>query len=185
MPWKNGMSALLRDYALLLNNYAGTHIASEIFNPHVTPLFVVDLVDQFTHMRVYLTIRDARNAHRRLPGRKSESIIDAPIKRCANKTLTTNTRARHYSSDFSINTSAGCSRKTIAPRVEIRKAARGFNLQLHTRVYLTAYVRYLCRIKSHLCRSQNKLLIIEIRRISLPLSLSLPSLSLFLSLVVT
>lgn len=39
------------------------------------------------------------------------------------------------------------------------------NLQLHTRIYLLSYVRYLCRTKSHLCRSQNKLLIIEIRRI--------------------
>lgn len=43
---------------------------------------------------------------------------------------------------------------------------RALNLQLHSRVYLTSYVRYLCRTKSHLCRSQNKLLIIEIRRIS-------------------
>lgn len=43
---------------------------------------------------------------------------------------------------------------------------RALNLQLHTRVYLLSYVRYLCRTKSHLCRSQNKLLIIEIRRIS-------------------
>lgn len=43
---------------------------------------------------------------------------------------------------------------------------RTLNLQLHTRVYLLSYVRYLCRTKSHLCRSQNKLLIIEIRRIS-------------------
>lgn len=40
-----------------------------------------------------------------------------------------------------------------------------FNLRLHIRIYLAAYVRYLCRTKSHLCRSQNKLLIIEIRRI--------------------
>lgn len=36
---------------------------------------------------------------------------------------------------------------------------------MHIRIYLVAYVRYLCRTKSHLCRSQNKLLIIEIRRI--------------------
>lgn len=40
-----------------------------------------------------------------------------------------------------------------------------FNLRLHIRIYLPAYVRYLCRTKSHLCRSQNKLLIIEIWRI--------------------
>lgn len=46
------------------------------------------------------------------------------------------------------------------------KKPRALNLQLHSRVYLTSYVRYLCRTKSHLCRSQNKLLIIEIRRIS-------------------
>jgi len=44
--------------------------------------------------------------------------------------------------------------------------SRALNLQLHTRVYLLSYVRDLCRTKSHLYRSQNKLLIIEIRRIS-------------------
>jgi len=137
----------------------------------------------YRHARLFNNTRCAFRASETALRGKSKSIIDAPIKRCANKNLTTNTRARHCSSarvfDKHDHRRGGCSRKTIAPRVEIRKAARGFNLQLHTRVYLTTYVRYLCRIKSHLCRSQNKLLIIEIRRISLPLS---PPLSLCLSL---
>lgn len=51
-------------------------------------------------------------------------------------------------------------------RLSKSEKPHALNLQLHTRVYLATYVRYLCRTKSHLCRSQNKLLIIEIRRIS-------------------
>lgn len=64
------------------------------------------------------------------------------------------------------------SKSDLAPRLEIRKAARSL-ISSCIRVYLAAYVRYLCRTKSHLCRLQNKLLIIEIRRISLFLFLSL------------
>lgn len=56
--------------------------------------------------------------------------------------------------------------ETKNDRVSKSEKPRALNLQLHTRVYLLSYVRYLCRTKSHLCRSQNKLLIIEIRRIS-------------------
>lgn len=39
------------------------------------------------------------------------------------------------------------------------------NLRLHAHLSVKRYVRYLCRLRSHLCQSQNKLLIIEIRRI--------------------
>lgn len=80
------------------------------------------------------------------------------------------TRIWHSSASFRFRRTRRSSRRMRAkkdPRlISKSEKPRALNLQLHTRVYLLSYVRYLCRTKSHLCRSQNKLLIIEIRRIS-------------------